>query len=286
MIPEGKLYSDKKRNPGEIASHHPEVFTDSHVAEGDVPFGRVVVKGSETGKAKIINSAADKVLGICAFSFEASALSLLKHLTGDPMGAVRQGIVIAEVEESVLAGDPVRVRLAEDSTAGYQEWGFSEAVTGASASGLANDTTKYGAIIVVDKVAKEINIVGSAAQTLATVISGINTDLGSVAVAALVDGKLRITSASKGANSEISITDGNDFAAAGIFATLTNANAEPEDAVPGLADESETLEPGKLCKTAVTGQTAVLSNAEFVSDSADGLVELFLKGGSYTLTAD
>ncbi|MBE7439116.1 MAG: hypothetical protein HS115_11715 [Spirochaetales bacterium] len=123
-------------------------------------------------------------------------------------------------------------------TAGYQAWGFTEAKTGASASGLANDTTTYGAIIVIDGVAKEVSIVGSAAQTLTTVAAEIQTDIGAAGTCAVVSGKIRITSATTGAASTVRISDGNDSTDEALFATLTHANPAVDAAVDGTVDAS------------------------------------------------
>jgi hypothetical protein len=59
MIPEGSLYTENTRLAGEIAEHMPDEYTDSNVAEGEAGFGKMVVKGSAAGQAKIISAASD-----------------------------------------------------------------------------------------------------------------------------------------------------------------------------------------------------------------------------------
>ncbi len=285
-IPEGGLNNDKIRGAGEIAQHHPAEYIMSRIAEGLIPFGTGVVKGSAGDQVKLPSSASDRMIGVAGKSFEASDFDNGAYMDGDLAGVVETGIVIVKTEEAVSSGDAVRIRHAQDERRGYQEWGFSETKTGASASGFVNDTTKYGALVYVDGAIKEISIKGSAAQTLADVITEINTDLASVAIAALVGGKIRITSASEGASSEVRITDGNDSTDAGIFATLTDAKEKAEDAVLGSGDVSSSFEPGNFCKTAVAGETAVVSGAQWVSEtSGPGLAVLYVNG-PFILTAD
>lgn len=285
-ITEGALYNEAARNAGEVAEHDPAEYIDSRIAEGAVPFGVIIAEGAAPRGAKVISSGSDKVLGLAGFSFEASDLDDEQYADGDSVAAIRRGVAVAVVEEAVVPGNDVRVRIAEDPSAGYQEWGFSTIKVASDTSGLANDTTKYGAIVTVDGVAKEINITGSAAQTFGGVITGINTDLGTAGVAALVGGKIRITSATTGAKSRVSITDGNDSADAGLFASLTGANEAAEEAVDGSDDVSAVLEPGRLRTSAITGKTAKITGIEFRGETdGAGLVPVWLSG-NYTLTAD
>lgn len=286
-IPEGKLYNDQIRDAGEIVAHHPAEYIFSMIAEGVVPFGAAVVQGTTGRQATIPSAGNDVMLGVAGKSIEASDFDNEKYSDGDPLGVVETGIVAVRVEEAVRRGDAVRIRHGQDVSAGYQEWGFAVAdKTGASASGLDNDVTKFGAIVTIDGVAKEVSISGQVAQTLATVIAEINADIGLAGVAALVDGKIRITSATHGAKSSVSITDGNDSAAKGLFATLTDAAAAPDAAVPGLDNVDSNLEPGNFCVTAVAGKTAVVSGAQWASETAGaGVAALYVKG-PFNLTAD
>lgn len=285
-IPESTLYGDGILAAGRIAEHHPAEYIMSKIAEGVVPFGRAVVKGTEDEEAKLPSSGSDMMLGVAGFSTEAGDLDNENYSEGDPLAVVETGIVVVKVEEAVNIGDDVRIRHGEDVLAGSQAWGFGATKTGASASGLANDTTTYGAIVVVDGVAKEISIVGSAAQTLANVISGINTDLGSDAEAELVDDSIKITSATTGASSSIAITDGNDSTDADLFDTLTDSDDAPADAVPGSDDVDSSLEPGNFRTSAVTGKTALVSGAVWKSETTGaGLAKLYIKG-PFSLTAD
>jgi hypothetical protein len=109
----------------------------------------------------------------------------------------------------VVAGDQ------GTAVAGYQVVNVGGAKTGVDSTGLTNDATVYTASISVDGVAKPIAVTGSAAQTYATLISEINTDLGASATAALVGGNIRVTSATTGSSSTVAITDTD------LFGTLT-----------------------------------------------------------------
>lgn len=110
--------------------------------------------------------------------------------------------------------------------AGYQVISSSD-VSAGTASGLANDATVYTATITVDGVAKPISVIGSNAQTIGTLISEINTDLGASAVAAIVSNRIRVTSATTGSTSTVSVVDTDLFSSiSGFIAVLS--------AVPGV----------------------------------------------------
>jgi hypothetical protein len=284
-IPNNELYGGIL-GAGRIAEHHPAEYIISKIAQGVVPFGVAVVKGSVDEQAKLPSSASDKMLGIAAYSTDAGDLDNEKYIDGDPMGVVETGIVVVKVEEAVNIGDPVRVRHGEDTRAGSQAWGFTTTKNGSSNTGLENDTTKYGAIVVIDGVAKEVVVVGSACQTIANLITKINANLGSAATAALVDNTIKITSATSGASSSVRITDGNDSANQPLFASLTDIKSAPDDPVPGSDDIDPAISPGNLRTSAIAGKTAVLSGAAWKSaTTGPGLAILYVKG-PFSLTAD
>jgi hypothetical protein len=286
MMEEGRLYGSKELLAGKIAEHRPGEFISTRVAEGVIPFGRAMVRGTAGSQVKLPSSGSGSFVGISGFSFEAGNLDEEAYADKDPVACIENGVAMVYAEEAVGPEDPVRVRHSEDMRAGYQEWGFSVEKASGDASGLANNTTTSGAIITVDGVAKEISIVGSAAQTIATVISQLNADLGAAAIAALVSGKIRITSATIGEDSSVSITDGLEGTDADLFATLTDSNDDPEEAVEGSADIDPDIEPGNFRTSAIAGKTFLLTGAEFdESITAAGLVRLKLTG-IYTVTAD
>ena len=101
-----------------------------------------------------------------------------------------------------------------ESTAGFATVTFGPLPKGsATATGLANDATVYTASIDVDAPGTpvSVSIAGSAAQTFATLIAELNTDLGVAATAALVGDSIVITSASTGNASTVVVTDTNLF---------------------------------------------------------------------------
>jgi hypothetical protein len=109
---------------------------------------------------------------------------------------------------------------------GYQEFIFSLAgteidVTAGMSTGLSNDATMYRAYIFVDGVANLINVTGSTAQTFGTLITQVNADL-TGATAAIVNGRLRATSASSGITSTIY---GADLGATPPFPILSAVDA-------------------------------------------------------------
>jgi len=134
--------------------------------------------------------------------------------------------------------DGVETRLPVKTIAGcssYQKWGFTATKTINSPTGLTNDTTAYTASISVDGVANAISVVGSAAQTMSTLIDEINSDLTNATASwdTTSYGFIKITSDASGdqvSSSSIAITDVD------LFATLTSVEATVETAVTGVSN--------------------------------------------------
>jgi len=114
--------------------------------------------------------------------------------------------------------------------AGYQVVNVGGAHVAADATSLVGATTYTASVLVDGAITIPISILGSNAATYGALITQLNSQLGNDAVAALVGGNVRITSAkkNKGAQSAVAITAGTLFAAplAGFVALLT--------AVPGV----------------------------------------------------
>lgn len=109
-----------------------------------------------------------------------------------------------------LSTDPTG--LLNDGTAGYEVVNTGGGHVGTDPTGLANNATVYTATVTVDGGAPiALNITGSSAQTYTALLGLINTALGVNATAAIVSGNIRITSASLGATSSISIADTSLF---------------------------------------------------------------------------
>jgi hypothetical protein len=95
--------------------------------------------------------------------------------------------------------------------------------------------TVYTATIVVDGVIKPIAVTGSAAQTIATLISEINTDLGASATAALTGGNIVVTSATTGAASTVLVqTSGTLFKTIPGFVRTNTATKGAADLIAAL----------------------------------------------------
>jgi len=123
------------------------------------------------------------------------------------------------------------------STNGFQVVDFGNSITAAgNATGLLDDTTVYTATITVDGTAYPITVTGSAAQTFTDLLTQIDTDLMTAATASLdpsgspLLADIKITSATTGAASKISITDGT------LFATL-NGYVGLDAAVDGVTQD-------------------------------------------------
>jgi len=282
-IPSPRLRSDGDHSPGTLSENYPGERIESQAAEGVIPFGRAVVQGSAAGLVKVPAGSADKFRGVAVKSTSSENLNTNEYADGNPVGVANPCVISVELEEAVNENDDVRVRHSEDATSGSQSWGFTAAKTAASVSGLLNDATAYTASVVVDGVAKAISIVGSAAQTLQTVINELNVDLGAAAVAsfdAAGNGFIKITSATKGAASSVLITDTN------LFATLTNRNAAPEAAIAGTALGDPAKVPGMFRTTAEAGRTWKLTGARYLTGGLAGKTAKVLLNGAIATAAD
>jgi len=111
-IPEGTLYQDGILSAGRIAEHHPAEYITTKIAEGVIPFGRAVVKGTGDNDAVLPSAADDVLLGVAGFSTEAGDIDNEQYSDNDPVAVVETGIVVVYVEEAVSIGDPVRIRHA------------------------------------------------------------------------------------------------------------------------------------------------------------------------------
>lgn len=282
-IPAPRLRSEGENSPGAESENLEGRRVETAAAEGAIPFGRAVFTGTADDQVRLPSASTDKFRGVAMRSTDAENLNTGEYADGDIVGVGNPIIVDVEIEEAVAAGDDVRVRHTEDKTAGEQKWGFASAKTAASASGLANDATAYTASIVIDGVAKAISIVGSAAQTLATVVSTIQTDVGAAGTVSFDttgNGFIKVVSATTGAASSVAITDTD------LFDTLTNSNAAAEAAVAGTDAGTADLAPGRFCTTAVAGRTMKLVGARYRRGGSAGGTARVLLNGAITTTAD
>jgi len=97
--------------------------------------------------------------------------------------------------------------------------------TPASPTGLANDATVYTAAIVVDGGSSQpISVVGSAAQTYATLVSELNADT-TGATWAVTFFDLQVDSDTTGSSSSVAITDTDLFSSLSNFVAINSAIA-------------------------------------------------------------
>lgn len=136
-------------------------------------------------------------------------------VTSDTTGATST-VVFARGTAASTGGDLIAALELADTTI---------ATLNAAVDGTDTVVTTYTATIVVDGVTKNISVAGGAAQTVTTLLSEINTDLGVSATAALVSGSIKVTSATVGSISTVDITDGTLFAALTGTATIETATA-------------------------------------------------------------
>lgn len=99
-----------------------------------------------------------------------------------------------------------------DDIAGYQTISFSPSITYVDATDLIPSTV-YTATITVDDGIYPISVTGSAVSTFSSLVATLSTILNGIATVSLVSGSIRVTSATKGATSNVSISAGTLFAA-------------------------------------------------------------------------
>ena len=177
-------------------------------------FGSVVTNGVVDSAGKL-TSRKDFVLQTSAFTD--TIKSLYMH----------QNIDATETLYSAAAGQ-IYTGIASltsriDYRAGSQLVDVGGAKTGASTTGLANDTTTYGILISINGGAnQQISVVGSAAQTYADLLTEINADISGGASAGLRGGNLFFHSASNGVGSAIALTNSAGTASVALLSTLSN----------------------------------------------------------------
>ena len=131
----------------------------------------------------------------------------------------------ANLEMSILSFS------GNDSSSGYQGWGFTVGKIGTDASGLSNDATVYTCAVTVDGDTdnkQTVSIVGSDAQTIDAVCTEIQSDLnGATCTFDDPNDSIVITSNTKGNSSRILIEDTD------LFSSLTNSNPAADTPVNG-----------------------------------------------------
>jgi hypothetical protein len=266
---------------GRTAEHHPAEMIRSKVGSGIIRFGKALVRGAVANSAKVIGAASDIFVGIATYSTQASDLDNERYLDGDPVGVMDVGVPCVFTEEAVDESSPVRVRFtSEAKTAGYQMINFTSAITGASATGLANDATVYNETVIINGVDQPVAVTGSAAQTIAALIAEINADLEGAALS-IIAGNLQLASLFPGDDSSVDIVAGGT-----LFSVLTNFSALAAS-VAGSSDPDPNVEAGNFRTTADAGKTARLTNVEFAgSTTGPGIVPLYVKPGAHDLIAD
>lgn len=114
-IEAGTIYAGEL-GAGKIAEHHPSEYIVTKAAEEAIPFGKAVVKGTGDTGVKLPTSASDMMLGVAAYSVDATNLNDGAYAAGDVVAVVDTGIVVVYVEEAVNIGDAVRIRHTANDT--------------------------------------------------------------------------------------------------------------------------------------------------------------------------
>lgn len=167
----------------------------------------------------------------------------------------------SQVYEVEVAGTSAAI------SAGSQEVDVGGAITGGSATGLANDATVYTATVTVDGGGDAISIVGSAAQTYTTLITELDADT-TGGTWSLIGGNLVCTSSTTGESSTIAITDTDLFLTLTDFVAI-NA-AVPGDGEPTFPTLQGTVVDGTVTWRHVSHVTEFHSFADFQGGSSGG----------------
>lgn len=211
-------------------------------------FPAATVGATATGLSAVATATAGVAtvnLGGTAVAGNASGLS-------SAVGAA--GSQRVNIEPGKVGADATGLFGGTAATAGRQSVSWTGLV-GASATGLANDATVYTATVTVDGVALPVAITGSAAQTFTTLLAELNTDLGVAATAAIISPtELRITSATTGATSTVSIAAGT------LFPALTGYGAI-QTAVAGTALVPATTYTATITVDGVARPISILGSA-------------------------
>lgn len=171
-----------------------------------------------------------------------------------PLFASVSGFARFNSSVSGTTGKTYTAAISGGAESGFQEVNVGGNKLAASATGLVNTAAAiYKATITVDGIAYPISFAGNTAQTYTPLLSGLNAVLTTHAVAALVNGNVRVTSTTTGASSTVSIVD---TAATHGTASAAVATAPAGTVVPGIAantyDFDVTIDGGALQKLHIT----------------------------------
>lgn len=165
--------------------------------------------GATTYTATITVDSVAKPISILGSS-AATFTTLLAEINTDLAGSAVATLVGGNIRvTSVTSGTSSTVAITAGTLFAAPLAGFVSVT--AAVPGTAG--TALTATITVDGVAKPISILPQAAQTFTTLLAEINTDLAASATAAISGGDIRVTSATLGTTSKVSITAGTLFAA-------------------------------------------------------------------------
>lgn len=133
------------------------------------------------------------------------------------------GFQIVNVGAAQLLSNPTGLTNDIPATSGYETVTFSIPHSGSDVTGLANNATVYTAQVTLGPSLVVVNlaVVGSTAQTYATLLGVIQAQLGALATVEQIGGNIRITNAAAGATASVAIVD----VGVNLFASLTNVNA-------------------------------------------------------------
>jgi hypothetical protein len=162
---------------------------------------------TDLGASAVASLVANTILVTSATTGLTSTVVMADGTGAHPLFAALTGFARFNSSYTGTIGKTYTNSISGGAESGYDEINVGSNKIGASATGFLNTAALYKATVTVDGIAYLMSFAGSTAQTFTTFLSGLNTVLGVHATAALVNGNVRITSASTGAISTVTVVD-------------------------------------------------------------------------------
>jgi len=237
--------------PGKVGSVPQEYSAElvrTFISEGVLKFGRAACAGSSGEHAKVFSGAGCSFAGVPLISYDAAgvntydsvAKTIGQYEDKDVAGLMQVGFCTVFVEDAVTEQTDVRVRHTQEAaTAGWQAIELDTAIVGSAVPEIPAET--YDLDVTVDggslhQLAFALVATDDWDGVAAKIQTALRTATGSTEVVAVVDGALRVTSASSGDSSTILIAPGTAGSSGGDFVaaiqTLSTTGSQAVSSAP------------------------------------------------------
>lgn len=216
---------------GSVPLFDPNQLSVQYAAESEVKFGRAVAHGSGARGGKVFSGSGDQFAGVAekvTYPTDSETKDTVTKTVGfyailELITVVDRGSVTVFVEEAVEDSDEVRVRYADEAeTSGLQDIKSSEAFVGSFVPEIAAET--YDLDITVDGTLRQVSFAVVATNDWDAIAASIQAALraltSSTETVAVTGGVIRVTSATTGDASTISIVAGTAGSSGGDFLTV------------------------------------------------------------------